>query len=411
MSDVEHNATFASGRVELDGRVFIDCVFQKVRLAYMGRDITALWNCVFSEKDSLEFQLGEVPGKFIWDVGVAYRFGDRALAESVARYIEGTALTLPDSARRFGTIAHLPAALREIAAAIPELMVFVVRFIRGEFQRSIPEPVRLICYNPLCQKISVVQSMLPPGATRSVAHSNAMSCPNCGKFAHIEDHSTDDSGRVFREFADRILRQSEIPQSTVEQLQSATKEIGDKTPVQSAAEIEAIDARLAPIAAEVRGIVDRRKFLKYMAILGVVASAVLLGGTAIQVETASVAKDSVTIASEATTQSSVEAREPTLDESVEALGKQLETICRAAAEDPDIGAVELREMAEACRLEASDRRRLALERSTQTSGYFQQFWIALLRPDVGASALASALIATIIGELFRGISVRTKPDD
>ena len=60
MSKIEHDVTFATGRVELDGRVFVNCAFQKVRLAYIGRDITALWNCTFPEKDSLEFELGDL---------------------------------------------------------------------------------------------------------------------------------------------------------------------------------------------------------------------------------------------------------------------------------------------------------------------------------------------------------------
>jgi hypothetical protein len=139
--------------------------------------------------------------------------------------------------------------------------------------------------------------------------------------AAMEDHWTDDSGRVFREFADRILRQPDLRRATIEQLEVTAKGVANKTAEETAKEIAAIDERLAPIADEVRKSVDRRQF-------------------------------------------------------------------------------------DACRLEARDRQRLASERAATTSGYARQFWDVLRRPEVGANALASGLLAAVIGLLFNGVSAR-----
>lgn len=411
MGVVERDITFTGQRVELDGRVFTDCVFQQVRLAYEGRDLVVLWNCSFPDLNSLEVELGNSPGKLIWDLGIAHRFGDRALAESVARYIEGSALTLPDAARQFSTLPHLIPSLREITAAIPQATTSALRFIRGERQHVIREPVRLVCRKPLCRRVSIVPSMLPPGASRSVSQSNAMTCPGCGALAQIEDHWTDDSGRVFREFADRILRQPDLPRAAIEQLQATARNVGNRTAEQAASAIEAIDERLAPIADEVRKSIDRRQFLGRMTMLGIVAGAVLLGGAAaVDLATATRTAWSNVAATPTAAHPTMQARTPTLDETVAALGQQLEAACRAMVDAPEISAVELREMTDACRLEARDRQRLATERAAAANGYARQFWDVLRKPEVVANALVSALLAPIVALLFTAISARLEGD-
>ena len=62
------------------------------------------------------------------------------------------------------------------------------------------------------------------------------------------------------------------------------------------------------------------------------------------------------------------------------------------------------------RLEARDRQRLATERAAAANGYARQFWDVLRKPEVGANALASALLAPIVALLFTGISARLGGD-
>jgi hypothetical protein len=219
----------------------------------------------------------------------------------------------------------------------------------------------------------------------------------------MEDHWTDDTGRVFRELADRVLRQPDLPRAVIEKLEVTAKAVGNKTAEQTANEIAAIDERLAPIADEVRKTIDRRQLLGRMAILGIVAGAVLLGGAAV-VDWATL--DVPATAPPASTHPSIHARTPTLDETVAALGRELEAVCRAMVDAPEISAVELREMTDACRLEARDRQRLATERAAETAGYARRFWDVLRKPEVGANAFASGLLSAIIGLLFTGIAAR-----
>lgn len=411
MRSIEQDIQFNEGRVELDGRAFVNCTFQHVRLAYMGRDLIVLWNCSFPDIDSLEVELGDEPVKLIWDLGVSHRFGNRALAESVARFIEGSALSLPKAAESFSALPHLIPSLREITTAVPLATAAALRFIRGERQGVFREPVRLICPNPSCRQISIVPSMLPPGASRSVSQSNSMQCRRCLAFARVEDHWTDDTGRVFREFADHILRQPELPRAAIEQVEATAKDAGNKTARQAAQEIEAIDQRLAPLADEVRKTVDRRQFLRRMAILGVVAGAVLLGGSpAVELASAIGSADPQEVSSANSAHPSIQARSPTLDETVAALGRELEATCHAMLDAPEITALELREMLEACRLEARERQRLADERAASASGYAREFWNALRKPELGADAFASGLFGGMIALILGGISARLKSE-
>lgn len=406
MSAVERDVPFNGGRVELDGRVFVNCTFQNVTLAYEGRDLVVLWNCSFPDPNSIRLQMSGVAPQLIWDVGVGYRFGDQALAENVARYIEGTAQTLPNAVLQSIKLPYLLPSLREIAT-IPQAMTFALKYIRGEPQGVFHEPVRVICLNPKCRRISITKSLLSPGAMQSSATSNITMCGYCGAVAHIEDHWTDNTGRVFREFADRILRQPGLSRDAIEQLEAATRTAGDKPSDEVASAIEAIDPRLAPIADEVRKVSDRRQFLGRMAILGAVAGAIMLGrNTSSDLGPSSAAAAPAATASAVPPYPTIGARTPTLDETVADLGHELEEVCRATADNPGVSAVDLREMLDACRLEARDRQRLAAEHAAAASGYARKFWDALRNPELDAGALASAVFDAAVILLLNGIAKR-----
>jgi hypothetical protein len=45
----------------------------------------------------------------------------------------------------------------------------------------------------------------------------------------MEDHWTDDTGRVFRELADRVLRQPDLPRAVIEKLAVTAMAVGNTT--------------------------------------------------------------------------------------------------------------------------------------------------------------------------------------